>query len=63
MRGDGFLLTDADIKGNALADNYAKEAVDAHRVPLRIRKAIEAHDDLTTHNAKWIARATVIANP
>ena len=31
-------------------------------MPYRIRKAIEAHDTLTTENAMWVARATVIAN-
>ena len=42
LRRDGFLLTDMDVKGNALADKYAKESVGAHRVPHRIRQAIAA---------------------
>ena len=62
VRGDGFLLTEADVEGNDMADRYAKAAVDAHRVPYRTRQAIAAHDVLTTDNAIWIARATVIAN-
>merc|ERR1712015_491943 len=62
VRGDGFLLEEIDVLMNDLADTYAKRAVEAHRVPFRIRRAIEDHDALTMHNAKWIARATVIAN-
>ena len=61
-RGDGFLLTEEDVACNEAADKLAKVAVEQHRVPYRIRKAIEAHDALTTQNAMWIARATLIAN-
>ena len=62
VRGDGFLLTETDVEFNDMADRFAKAAVDARRVPHRIRMAIAAHDDPTTQNAMWIARATVIAN-
>ena len=61
-RGDGFLLTLQDLDGNDAADRLAKRAVNFHRVPFMVRKAIEAHDQLTTDNAVWIARATVLAN-
>lgn len=62
VRGDGFLLTETDVEFNDYADRLAKAAVEAHRVPYRIRQEIEAHNVLTTDNAKWIARATVLAN-
>ena len=62
IRGDGFLLQSIDVHMNDVADRYAKRAVEAHRVPYRIRKEIEAHDEITTANAMWIARATVLAN-
>ena len=62
VRGDGFLLTETNVAFNDAADRLAKAAVEAHRGPHRIRMAIEAHDALTTENAMWIARATVIAN-
>ena len=62
IRGDGFLITEADVGHNDVADNYAKWAVEAHRVPLRIRNIIAAHDQLTHDNAVWIAKATVLAN-
>ena len=51
MRGDGFLLAETDVEFNDAADKLAKAAVEAHRVPYRIRKAIEAHDALATENA------------
>ena len=47
---------------NDAADRLAKAAVEAHRVPYRIRKEIEAHDLLTTQNAMWIASSTTLAN-
>ena len=50
-RGDGFLLTEQDVAMNDAADRLAKAAVEAHRVPYRIRKEVEAHDLLTTQNA------------
>jgi hypothetical protein len=50
-RGDGFLLTESDVRGNAEADKLAKRAVEHHRVPLRTRQAIKAHDELVTANA------------
>ena len=62
IRGDGFLLTESDVAGNAEADTLAKRAVEAHRVPKRVKAAIKAHNELVTDNAMWIARATVIAN-
>ena len=61
-RGDGFLLTERDIELNDLADTYAKRAVDEHRVPMRKRNEIKAHDEATKLNAMWIARATLLAN-
>jgi hypothetical protein len=62
VRGDGFLLTEIDVAANAEADKLAKQAVEHHRVPYRIRQEIKAHDDLVTANAMWIARAGVVAN-
>ena len=38
IRGDGFLLQSIDVLTNDVADRYAKRAVEAHRVPYRIRK-------------------------
>ena len=57
-----FLLVETDVLLNDLADKYAKRAVEAHRVPFRIRKVIEDHNQLTHDNAAWIARATILAN-
>ena len=62
IRGDGFLLTEEDVEANGMADTYAKRAVLAHRVPYKIRKEVESYNDLTTDNAMWIARATLLAN-
>ena len=62
VRGDGFLLVEADVAGNAAADTLAKRAVEIHRVPFRTREAIKARDDLVTENAMWIARASILAN-
>ena len=61
-RGDGFLLTEPDVVGNAEADKLAKRAVEHHRVPFRVRQEIKAHDELVTSNATWIARAGILAN-
>ena len=61
-RGDGFLLIELDVAMNDAADKLAKAAVEAHRAPYRFRKEVEAHDVLTTKNAMWIARATILAN-
>ena len=61
-RGDGFLLVEQDVQFNDVADKLAKAVVEAHRVPYKIRKAIETHDELTTRNAMWIAKATLMAN-
>ena len=62
VRGDGFLLTESDVAGNAEADKLAKRAVEHHRVPFRVRQEIKAHDELVTSNATWIARAGILAN-
>ena len=62
IRGDGFLLKEIDVAANAEADKLAKRAVEEHRVPLLVRSEIKEHDDLTTLNAMWIARATATAN-
>ena len=62
VRGDGFLLTEVDVAGNAEADKLAKRAVEHHRVPFRIRQAIKAHYELVTASAMWVARASVLAN-
>ena len=62
VSGDGFLLTEMDVEFNDMAGRFAKATVDEHRPPHRIRMAIVAHDALTTQNAMWIARATIIAN-
>ena len=61
-RGDGFLLTEADVEHNGHAGRLTKRAVAEHRAPFRIRQSVAAHNLLTTQNAIWIARATVIAN-
>ena len=62
-KGRWVPLTETGVEFNDMAaDRYAKAAVETHRVPYRIRMAVAAHDKLTTHNAMWIARATVIAN-
>ena len=45
-----------------LADTHAKRAVEHQRVPYRIRNIIKAHDEATSQNAMWIARATVLAS-
>ena len=62
VRGDGFLVEEVDVAANDMADKLAKKAVLAHRVPLRIRREVKKHDGLVIANAKWIARATMIAN-
>ena len=62
IRGDGFLLTETNIEINDVADTHAKRAVEQHRVPSRKRAEIKAHDEATTQNALWIARATLLAN-
>ena len=62
VRGDGFLLTEVDVEANAEADRLAKRGVEEHRAPLLTRREIKEHDDLTTANAMWIARATLTAN-
>lgn len=61
-RGDGFLMPELDVEMNDIADKYAKQAVSAHRAPYRVRAEIKAHDDLTTANAMWVARAALLAN-
>ena len=62
MRGDGFLVEEVDVAANDMADKLAKEAVLAHSVPLKIRREVKQHANLVVANAKWIARATLIAS-
>ena len=47
---------------NGVADTYAKRAVEAHRVPYRVRQEIKDYNELTIMNAMWVGRATVLAN-
>jgi len=61
-RGDGFLVEEIDVLANDMADGMAKAAVLAHRVPAHIRRNIKQHANLVTANARWIARATLIAS-
>ena len=60
--GNGQFLTARDRAGNDLADQLAKEAVAAHRVPLRVREAIAAQEKSVSDMAWWVARVTLAAN-
>ena len=58
----GELLSARDRRGNDLADALAKQAVEAQRVPRRIRNAIHEQEREVTEMAWWVARTTVEAN-
>ena len=60
--GNGELLTERDRRGNDAADALAKEAVELHRVPADIRKAIADQEVQVTAMAWWVARVTLAAN-
>lgn len=62
IRGDGFLVEEIDVEANDVADKLAKRAVEKHRAPKMIRNQISKQGELVTASAKWIARATAIAN-
>lgn len=61
-RSDGKWLTADDIRGNREADVLAKRAVEEHRVPKLTRNQWTASIAETKARAKWIARATYLAN-
>ena len=60
--GDGSKLSAHDRDANGCADELAKAAVEAHRVPLEVRKTISACEQKQTQLAIWIANATLLAN-
>ena len=60
--GNGDLLTERDILGNAEADRLAKLSVEQHRVCQSEVKRWTQLCQQTTAMAKWIARATWAAN-
>ena len=59
---NGELLSARDRRGNDAADALAKEAVDLHRVPAGIRKAVSDQEEEVTAMAWWVARVTLSAN-
>ena len=60
--GNGQLLTADDRRGNDIADRLAKRAVEVHRVPSHIRKAIAEQERRVDDMAWWVARVTIAAN-
>ena len=59
---DHWLLTEQLREGNLLADLHAKEAVEEHRVPLNVRKAIKAEAYHAAEVAQWVGIVTCVAN-
>ena len=59
--GNGSLLTETDRRGNALADEYAKAAVEAHRVPSAVRQRLRDAAKEVQAIAKWLGRVTHLA--
>ena len=43
-------------------DLLAKSAVEEHRVPRTVRKAIRDQERSVSHMARWVARVTAAAN-
>ena len=60
--GNGELLTERDRRGNDAADALAKEAVELHRVPAGIRRAIADQEAQVTAMAWWVAWVTLASN-
>jgi len=60
--GDGSLLTRIDFVANGKADELAKRAVEAHRVPVAVRQALKAAASRVRGLAMWLGRVTVLAN-
>ena len=60
--GDGELLTEGDVRGNAEADRLAKKAVQEHRVGRNDVNEWIKHCSDSKALAIWIARATHLAN-
>ena len=59
---DGSLLTWHDRLGNSMADELAKAAALAHRVPARVRQSIREEEELVDGTARWLAHVTLLAN-
>ena len=53
--GNGDLLTANDRRANDIADYHAKQAVEEHRAPEAIRKALVNQEHEVTSMAWWIA--------
>ncbi len=60
--GDGSLLTAVDRVTNELADTYAKQAVELHRVPVAVRKRVTDAAAGVREAAMWLGRVTHLAN-
>ena len=60
--GNGRKLTAIDRDSNGLADQLAKFAVEEHRVPEQVRKAVKRHFELQEDLIRWIGKVGVMAN-
>ena len=60
--GNGSLLTEIDRHANDLADESAKAAVEAHRVPEAIRERVKDAAAEVRAAAMWLGRVTHLAN-
>ncbi len=62
LKGNGVPITNIDWMGNDQADAHAKLAVEAHRVPLVVRKRLADWDREVMQLARWVGLATHLAN-
>ena len=62
LKSDGTLITLADWRANALADELAKRAVELHRVPASEVKIWKKEANKVEQRAVWLAQATALAN-
>ncbi len=60
--GDGSLMTAVDRMANELADTYAKQAVEEHRVPPALRSRVKEAAEHVRKIAMWLGRVTHLAS-
>ena len=60
--GNGELLSELDVKGNAFVDKLAKEAARFDRLPRAQLAGVRKLNEKLTAVAMWIGQATQLAN-
>ena len=61
-KGDGSRLSEADRRGNQLADELAKKGAKTHRMPLRVRNDLEVAERVALRAALQLGVTTKMAN-